>query len=46
MALSDTDKVDLVTDPLPGDDCKLVLYVVNEGRIADPLRRYRRLSKN
>ena len=40
VALSDTDKVDLVTKPLPGNDCKLVLYVVDEGGIADPLRRY------
>ena len=43
MGLKDTHIVDLVTRPLPGDTCKLVLFVVDDGSVEDPVRRYKLL---
>lgn len=40
MGLDNTDAIDLITKPLPGDDCKLVLFVVDDGSITDQLQRY------
>jgi hypothetical protein len=43
MALSNTDTVDLVTKPLPGDACKVVLFVVDSEEPTDELQRYQLL---
>ena len=44
MGLKDSGIVDMITKPLPGDDCKLVLFVVDDGSIADQLQRYQLLK--
>jgi hypothetical protein len=43
MGLQDTDTVDIVAKALPGDPCKLILYVVDDGSITDEIRRYKLL---
>lgn len=44
MALTDCDSIDLITKPLPGDEeCRLVLYVVDDGSVVDENERYRLL---
>ena len=43
MGLKDTNIVDLVTKSLLGDDCKLVLFVMDDGSITDQVHRYRLL---
>jgi hypothetical protein len=44
LGLRDTDSVDIVTKALPGDDCKLVLFVLDDGSIGDELKRYTLLT--
>jgi hypothetical protein len=43
MTLSNTDVIDLITMPLPGDTCKLVLYVVDSEQPHDEHERYQLL---
>jgi len=33
--------IDIITKPLPGDDCKLVLLIVDDGTVEDEVERYR-----
>jgi hypothetical protein len=40
VGLKDVDSVDIVTKAMPGDDCKLVLFAVDDGNIADEMLRY------
>jgi hypothetical protein len=40
LGLKDTNSVDIVTNALPGDDCKLVLFAVDDGTTTDELERY------
>ena len=40
MGLNNTNIIDLITKPFPGDNCKLVLLVVDDGTITDQLQRY------
>lgn len=40
MGLNNTSAIDLITEPFPGDDCKLVLFVVDDGSVTDQLQRY------
>jgi hypothetical protein len=43
MGLNNTNTIDLITKPFPGDDCKLVLFVVDDGSITDERQRYKLL---
>ena len=43
MGLKDTNSVDLVTKALPGDDCSLVLFVIDDGTVLDEMQRYKLL---
>ena len=40
MGLQDTGTVDIISKPLPGDPCRLVLYVVDDGSVTDEIQRY------
>lgn len=44
MSLKDANSIDLITNPLPGDDCKLVLFIIDDGTTADELQRYQLLK--
>jgi hypothetical protein len=43
LGLKDTNSIDIVTKAMPGDICKLVLFVVDDGMITDELQRYKLL---
>jgi hypothetical protein len=43
MGLKDTNSVDIVAKALPGDDCKVVLFAVDDGTIMDEVQRYKLL---
>ena len=43
LGLEDTNSIDIVSNALPGDDCKIVLYAIDDGTTTDELRRYQLL---
>jgi hypothetical protein len=43
LALQDTDSVDVVTRAFPGDDCKIVLFAIDDGTVSDEVQRYKLL---
>ena len=40
MSLENKDTLDMATMPLPGDSCKLVLYIIDSTKHDDELERY------
>jgi hypothetical protein len=43
LGLKETTTIDLITQPLPEDPCKLVLYVIDDGSVSDPTQRHKLL---
>ena len=40
MSLTTLDTIDLISRPLPGDNCKLVLFVTDGGSVTDEVERF------
>ncbi|HEX9938847.1 MAG TPA: hypothetical protein VGB15_17035 [Longimicrobium sp.] len=40
MPLTSIDTIDIISQPLPGDLCKLLLFVSDGGTVADPVERF------
>jgi hypothetical protein len=44
VPLRDTDSIDIVSKPFPSDDCKLLLFVTDDGSVTDEIERYQLLT--
>jgi hypothetical protein len=44
MPLQTADSIDIVCQPFPGDTCKLLLFITDDGSVSDELQRYQLLT--